>query len=127
MGLAVALCAVFLAYGQKGDRPEIIPPEVLRGKDALAADPKHYRLEFENEHIRVLRLMLKADEAAPVHDDQDALFVCIKECHVRLTRPGGRSQDVHLQAGESRWIYGDTRSEKNLGTQPLELLVIETK
>jgi hypothetical protein len=127
MRLAVALCAVFLAYGQKGDRPEIIPPEVLRGKDALAADPKHYRLDFENDHMRVLRLTLKADEAVPVHDDRDALFVCIKECHLRLTRPGGRAQDIHLQAAESRWIYGDTRSEKNLGSQPLELLVIETK
>jgi len=125
--LAVALCAVFLAYGQKGDRPEIIPPEVINGKDALAADPKHYKLEFENEHMRVLRLTLKADEAVPVHDDRDALFVCIKECHIRLTRPGGRGQDIHLQAGESRWIYGDTRSEKNLSSQPLEMLLIETK
>jgi len=107
--------------------PEIVPPEVLKGKDALAADPKHYKLEFENEHMRVLRLTLKADEAVPVHDDRDALFVCIKECHIRLTRPGGRGQDMHLQAGESRWIYGDTRSEKNLSSQPLEMLLIETK
>jgi hypothetical protein len=125
--LLLAFSVVLLAYAQKGDRPEIIPPEVLRGKDALAADPKHYKLEFENEHMRVLRLTLKADEAVPVHDDRDALFVCIKECHIRLTRPGGRGQDIHLQAGESRWIYGDTRSEKNLSSQPLELLVIETK
>jgi hypothetical protein len=107
--------------------PDIVPPEVLKGKDALAADPKHYKLEFENEHMRVLRLTLKADEAVPVHDDRDALFVCIKECHIRLTRPGGRGQDMHLQAGESRWIYGDTRSEKNLSSQPLEMLLIETK
>jgi len=112
--------------------PDIVPPEVLRGKDALAADPKHYKIELENEHVRVLRLTLKGDETVPVHDDQDALFVCIavssdRACHLRLTRPGGRSQDIHMQAGESRWIYADTRSEKNLSNQPLELLVIETK
>ena len=107
--------------------PDIVPPEVLRGKDALAADPKHYKLELDNDRMRVLRLTLKADETVPVHDDHDALFVCLKECHIRLTRPGGRPQDIHMQTGESRWIYGDTRSEKNLGTQPLEMLVIETK
>ncbi|MBZ5675801.1 MAG: hypothetical protein LAP61_16280 [Acidobacteriia bacterium] len=107
--------------------PDIVPPEVLKGKDALETDPKHYRLELENDRMRVLRLTLKADEVAPVHDDHDALFVCLKECHLRLTRPGGRSQDIHMQAGESRWIYGDTRSEKNLGPQLLEMLVIETK
>jgi len=84
-------------------------------------------IELDNEHVRVLRLTLKGDETVPVHDDQDALFVCIKECHIRLTRPGGRPQDIHMQAGESRWIYADTRSEKNLSTQPLEMLVIETK
>jgi len=126
---ALLLIMIFFAQGRTRELfpPDIVPPEVLKGKDALAADPKHYKLEFENERMRVLRLTLKGDEAVPVHDDRDALFVCVKECHVRLTRPGERSQDIHLQAGESRWIYGDTRSEKNLGTQPLEMLVIETK
>jgi len=112
--------------------PDIVPSEVLKGKDALATDPKHYKLELENDRMRVLRLTLKSDEVAPVHDDRDALFVCIavgsdKACHLRLTRPGGRSQDIHMQAGESRWIYADTRSEKNLSSQPLEMLVIEPK
>ena len=130
--LLLVLSTVLLAYGQKGDRPEIIPPEVLKGKDAVEADPKHYKVDFENDRMRVLRLTLKADEVAPVHDGRDALFVCLaagsdKACHIRLTRPGGHSQDIHMQAGESRWIYADTRSERNIGPQPLEVLVIETK
>jgi hypothetical protein len=41
--------------------------------------------------------------------------------------PDGRSEDIHMEAGASRWIYGDTRSEKNLGTKPVEMLFIETK
>ena len=131
---ALLLIVILFAQGRTRELfpPDIVPPEVVKGKDALAADPKPYRLDFENDRMRVLRLTLKADETAPVHDDRDALFVCIavgsdKACHIRLTPPGGRSQDIHLQAGESRWIYGDTRSEKNLGTQPIEMLVIETK
>jgi hypothetical protein len=125
-----ALLLIMILFAQVRSRefpPDIVPPEVLKGKDALEADPKHSKLELENDRMRVLRLTLKADEVASVHDDHDALFVCIKECHLRLTRPGGRSQDIHMQAGESRWIYADTRSEKNLSTQPLEMLVIETK
>ena len=131
---ALLLIIILFAQGRTRELfpPDIVPPEVVKGKDALAADPKHYKLEFENERMRVLRLTLKADEVAPVHDDGDALFVCLavgsdKACHLRLTRPGGPSQDIHLQAGESRWIYGDTRSEKNVGAQPLEMLVIEPK
>jgi len=131
LGLMICSLAASLS-AQRDFPPDIIPPEVLKIKDALTADPKHYRLEFENDRMRVLRLSLKGGESAPVHDDRDALFVCIavgsdKACHLRLARPGGPTQDIHLQAGESRWIYGDTRSEKNLSTQPLEMLLIETK
>ena len=109
--------------------PDIVPPEVLKGKDALAADPKHYKLELENDRMRVLRLTLKADEvgARARRSRRPVRLHAEGKCHIRLTRPGGRSQDIHMQAGESRWIYADTRSEKNLSTQPLEMLVIETK
>lgn len=138
LALIICSCAAILApllLSQVRSRefpPDIVPPEVLKGKDALAADPKHYKLDLENDHMRVLHLTLKAGEVSPVHDDKDALFVCIASgsdnpCHLRLTRPGGRSQDIQILAGESRWIYGDTRSEKNAGPQPLSMLVIEPK
>jgi len=129
--LVLAICSLTgILLGQIRSRefpPDIVPPEVLRGRDAWTADPKHYKLELENDRMRVLRLKLKADEAVPVHDDRDALWVCIKECHIRLARPGGRSQDLHMQAGESRWVYAEARSEKNLSSEPLEMLVIEAK
>ena len=107
--------------------PDIIPPEVLKTRDALQVDPLHYRIEFENDKMRVLRLTPKSSETVPMHDDKDALVVCLNECHVRFTSPNGRSEDIHMEAGASRWIFGDTRSEKNLGTKPVEMLFIETK
>jgi hypothetical protein len=107
--------------------PDIVPPEVLQNRDALQADPQHYRLEFENDRMRVLRLTLRPNEEARMHDSIDALAVCLNECHIHLTYPNGRSEDVHLEAGVTRWIFGDRRSEKNLSTKPVELLFIETK
>jgi hypothetical protein len=107
--------------------PDIIPPEVPKTRDPLQVDTLHYRLDFENEKMRVLRLTLKPSEIVPMHDDKDALAVCLKECHVRFTSPNGRSEEIHMEAGTSRWIYGETRSEKNLGTKPVEMLFVETK
>jgi hypothetical protein len=107
--------------------PDIVPPEVFQSRDALQVDPQHYRLEFENDKIRVLRLTLKTNEAVPMHDDVDALVVCLKECHVRFTLPNGRSEDVHMETGTTRWTFGDRRSEKNLGTKPVDMLFFETK
>jgi hypothetical protein len=105
--------------------PELIAPDVFR--DALTVDPKHYRLDMENDRVRVLRLTLQGDEAVPVHDDRAGLLVCVTECHIRCTRPDGRVQDIHLQAGETRWVSEDTRSLKNLSPMPMEMLYIEMK
>jgi len=121
------------AYGQRGFQPgtrfppDIVPPEVFARRDPLTIDPKHYHLDFENEHVRAIRLTLKADEAVPVHDDVDALAVCIEECHLRFTRADGHIQDVHMESGETRWLYGDTHSAKNLNTNPMEMVLIEVK
>ena len=57
----------------------------------------------------------------------DALAVCIQDCHLRFTRADGRTQDVHMESGETRWLYGDTHSAKNLNTNPMEMIVIEVK
>jgi hypothetical protein len=60
---ALLLIMILFAQGRNRERfpPDIVPPEVLKGKDALAADPKHYQLELENDRMRVLRLTLKPD------------------------------------------------------------------
>jgi hypothetical protein len=55
------------------------------------------------------------------------LFVCLRECHLRLTDPDGRIQDVHLEARQTRWVGAGARREKNLSTKPLEMLFIEWK
>jgi hypothetical protein len=107
--------------------PEIVSPEAFARRDPLKIDAVHYRLEYENEHVRAIRLSLKADEAVPLHDDVDALAVCITDCHLRFTEPGGRIQDVHMASGETRWLYGDSHSARNLNTNPMEMLFIEVK
>jgi hypothetical protein len=33
-----------------------------------------------------------------------ATLVCLTDCHVRFTPPSGRVEDVHLEAGQTRWI-----------------------
>ena len=121
------------AYGQtrfppeKRFPPDIVPPGWLARRDPLTIDAQHYRLDYENEHVRAIRLTLKADEAVPMHDDVDAQVVCIQECHLRFTRPDGHIQDVHMESGETRWLYGDTHSTRNLNTNPMEMLFIEVK
>jgi hypothetical protein len=106
--------------------PEIAPPG-FTFRDILTVDRIHYRKDLQNDQLRVLHLNLKGDESVPLHDANDGLFVCLKECHLRLADPGGHIQDIHLGNGQSRWIGAGTRTEKNLSTQPVEMLFIETR
>ena len=120
--LAFVLAAQDFARRFRGVAEIVIP-----ANDILKVDPKHYRLELENEKVRVLRVTLGPDERVPMHDAAAATLVCLTDCHVRFTPPSGRVEDVHLEAGQTRWIWDEIRSEKNLSTHKLEMLLIEVK
>jgi hypothetical protein len=107
--------------------PEIIPPGFLADRDPVLIDPQHFRLDFQNERVRVVHLTMKAGEGTRMHETPELVAVCIKECHLRLTRPDGKIQDLHMKAGDSRWVWEDTRLEKNLGKELLEMLLVEMK
>ena len=108
-----------------GDTVPAISPELRSERDALRVDPAHYRLEFANQSIRVLRLKLGSQEEDLMHFSEDVLIVCLNGCDLDLRQPDGQTATVHLKAGETRWIHGGMRTEKNIGSQPLELLLIE--
>jgi hypothetical protein len=110
-------------FVQPPSLPELVPPGFLADRDPVRVDPQHFRLDC----VRVVHLTMKGSEGSPMHEEPDILAVCIKECHLRLTRPDGKIQDLHMQAGDARWVGEDTRSEKNLGKEPLEMLLIEIK
>ena len=108
-------------------RPEIVPPGFLADRDPVLVDPEHFRVDFQNEQVRVVHLSIKGTQQTRMHEEPAVLAVCIKECHVRLSEPDGKTKDLNMQAGDTHWIWEDTRSEKNLGKEPLEMLLIEMK
>ena len=95
--------------------------------DALRIDPKHFRFQFENRQIRVLRLTLQGEEFVPMHNSPDTLLVCVSECHIRLERPDKGIHDIHMEPGETRWVRSSIRSEKNLSGKSLEIVFVEVK
>jgi hypothetical protein len=110
--------------------------------DPLHVDPAHYSVESETDGMLALRLKLGPDETVPTAFIQDALIVCLSECHVRLTQPklatltvgatnptysGHETVDIHMEAGTTRLIGAGMRSIANLSTHPVEMLFIERK
>jgi hypothetical protein len=118
--------AAALAFAQKGDRS--LPPDVVP-QDLIHPDPlndrAHFEKRFENGRTLVLRLRLAADETSKLYETGDGLFICFRECHLRLLDSSGHDQDIHLQDEESRWVWSGMRRVKNLSTHPLEMLFVE--
>ena len=125
-------CSAPALWSQLGQGPGKLPgrftlPELVAPKDVLVSDPRHYRLDLENDRVRVLHLSLSADENAPLDDDRGGLLVCVKECAIRLTHPREPVQDIHLQAGQTRWVGAEVVSVRNLSAKPTEMLYIQMK
>jgi hypothetical protein len=127
-----------------------VPSAMRTATDPLRVDPAHYSVESETDGMLALRLKLGADETAPVAFFQDALIVCLNECHVRLTIPklallnagttdlfsikekrptysGQQIVDVHMEASTTRLVGAGLRSIANLSRQPVEILFVERK
>jgi hypothetical protein len=106
--------------------PEIISTDELP-RDIVRVASARVRVDFENDRMRVLRLTLAAGDTIPSHDDRAGVLVCIAGCRIRFTTPDGKTEDVVLKAGETRWLPDARRVARNLADAPVELLYIETK
>ena len=84
-------------------------------KDGLTADPKHYKLEFENSQVRVLRLKLGPHEETPsVERSNNTVAVFLTD------------GDNH-KMGDAVWETPGSAKIENTGSAPLEVVLVELK
>ncbi len=97
------------------------------GQDAVKVDPKHYRVELENKHVRVLRIRYGPREKSVMHGHPASLGVHLTDAHVRFTFPDGKTEEVRVKAGEILSYPPCEHLPENLRDQPLELVFFECK
>jgi hypothetical protein len=92
-------------------------------RDAVAADPRHYSVEFENDIVRVLRVTLGAGESAPAHGHAAYCAVEIADSSLRE----GNGPVSESKAGQV--FCGDALSHAptNVGKAVAESIVVEFK
>jgi hypothetical protein len=106
--------------------------------DAVVASPEQYKLEFENEFVRVIRVTYgpHAKMVLHQHPAPGGIVVTLTDQDALITAPDGRSREVHYKAGQFRWgvsTPGADRSsqsahqEENLSDKPFEMIRIEPK
>jgi len=100
---------------------------VAAAQDPVKVDPAAYKVEIENQWVRVLRVKHGPHEKAPMHEHPATVTVYLTDLHEKLTSPDGRAQEVQFKAGEVGWRDAGKHAEENLSGQPLEAVVIELK
>ena len=96
-------------------------------QDATVVDSDHYKVEFENDQVRVLRITYGPGEKSVMHWHPDAIAVDLTDGNFRMHSPDGTSVDRESQKGEVMWTKAVTHLPENLGDAPAEVILIEFK
>lgn len=96
-------------------------------QDAVKVDPKHYKVEFENDQVRVLRITYAPGEKGVMHSHPEGMVVFLTDSEGKFTLPDGKTQKNNYKKGFFSWVPASTHQPENIGKKPFELLQIEMK
>ena len=96
-------------------------------EDAVIADPEHYKVEFENDQVRIIRIKYGPGEKSVMHTHGPNVAVFLSNGAVRMTLADGTSEDVTTEVGVATWEDSAEHLPENLSDGALEVLLVELK
>lgn len=85
------------------------------GQDPTKVEPKHYKLDFENDRVQVVSVHYGPHEKSALHEHPGGVVVSLTEAHLRFTDESGKTREVFSKAGEVRWYPPVKHRVENLG------------
>jgi quercetin dioxygenase-like cupin family protein len=96
-------------------------------QDAVKADPEHYKVEFENAQVRVLRVKYGPHEKSKMHGHPNAIAIFQTDGRVKFTFPDGKTEERDTKAGQAIWTPAIKHLPENLTDSDMEVILIELK
>jgi len=101
-------------------------PSVL-AQDATKVDSRHYKVEFENSKVRIVRVHYGPHEKSVMHRHPDAVAIFQNDGKVKFTYPGGKTEEREMKAGQSLFTPAVKHLPENLTDNDMDVLLIELK
>ncbi len=98
-----------------------------RAQDPVKVDPTHYKVEFENAQVRVLRIHYGPHEKGVMHSHPAGVSVFLTDLQVKFTYPNGKAEEVHAKAGAAEWAAATKHLGENTSDNALEVIAVELK
>ncbi|MCC6395095.1 MAG: hypothetical protein IT167_31175 [Bryobacterales bacterium] len=96
--------------------------------DPVRIDPKHYKVELENDQVRVIRAKFEAGYQAPMHEHTlPRVAVYLTDYQLKVTGADGKMTTPHGPAGQVLLGGPSKHTELNTSGKPFEVLVVELK
>ncbi len=108
-------------------RPGAAAATPAAGPDPVKVDPKHYKVELENDQVRVLRVTYGPHEKSVMHAHPANVAILLTESHGKFTAPDGKIQTADWKPGDVMWDAGGQHQPENASGQPFSLIVVELK
>ena len=100
---------------------------IATAQDAVKVDPKHYKVEAENDQVRVLRVHYGPGEKSVMHSHPGQVVVYLTDGTTRFHMADGKSEDVTAKAGTTTITPAVVHSPENVGKTPFDAIVVELK
>ena len=96
-------------------------------QDPTKVDPDHYKVVFENDQVRVLRITYGAGEKSVMHYHPDAVAVFTTDNKVNFTLPTGEVIETTAKEGDVVWTPAGEHLPQNVADKPIEVILVEMK
>jgi quercetin dioxygenase-like cupin family protein len=96
-------------------------------QDPTKVEPRHYRLDFENDKVQVVTVHYGPHEKSALHDHPGGVVVSLTEAHLRFTDEAGKTREVYSKPGEARWYPPFKHRVENLGDTSYEAVYVGIK
>ncbi|MBM3734250.1 MAG: hypothetical protein FJW39_00555 [Acidobacteria bacterium] len=103
-------------------------PVAWPGLDPVKTDPAHHKIEFENDQVRVIRQRVGVKETSAMHEHvlpRVTVYLSEQKAYTAVAR--NRGSAFFNEAGKVSWGERARHSERNTGTEPFEVILVEIK
>lgn len=97
------------------------------GENAVTAFPDNYKVEFENDQVRVIRINYAPGQKTGMHDHGAGVVINLSDMGVRFTLPDGTTQQDNSASGTATWSDAGTHAAENVSARAIQALYIELK
>jgi len=105
----------------------ILATILAKAQDPVQVDPKHYKVLFDNDSVRILDVRQKPGDKSPMHSHPNHVVYALAGSTLKSTSSDGKTDTFTTKAGQVVWRNAETHTIEITGKTESHALDIELK